>query len=84
MYFGRVYVSYKKSVLDPQGEVIKTGLTHMGFEKIELVKQGKYFEIKFAANDLEDAEKELVKMTEALLINANTETYRYDLKELED
>ena len=32
MYFGRVYVSYKKSVLDPQGEVIKSGLTHMGFE----------------------------------------------------
>ncbi|ANZ57903.1 phosphoribosylformylglycinamidine synthase, purS protein [Fructilactobacillus lindneri] len=84
MYFGRVYVSYKQSVLDPQGEVIKSGLTHMGFNKIESVKQGKYFEIKFAAADMEQAKQELVKMIEALLINANTETYRYDLKELED
>ena len=40
-----VYVSLKKSVLDPQGKTIQAALRKMGHAAIADVRQGKYFEI---------------------------------------
>ena len=45
----RVYVSLKKSVLDPQGKTIHHSLQNIGFRKITEVRQGKFFEIDFAS-----------------------------------
>ena len=41
----RVYVSFKPSVLDPQGQAIQKALTGLGHVGVEEVRQGKYFEI---------------------------------------
>ncbi|MGH9601642.1 MAG: phosphoribosylformylglycinamidine synthase subunit PurS, partial [Terriglobales bacterium] len=40
-----VYVSLKKTVLDPQGKTIHGALKKMGHRGVEDVRQGKYFEI---------------------------------------
>ena len=40
-----VYVSLKKSVLDPQGKTIHGALKKMGYKGIDDLRQGKYFEI---------------------------------------
>ncbi len=40
-----VYVSLKKSVLDPQGKTIQGALKKMGYRGLESVRQGKYFEL---------------------------------------
>ena len=40
-----VIITLKKDVLDPQGKVIHQTLDGMGFEGINEVRQGKYFEI---------------------------------------
>ena len=40
-----VYVSMKKSVLDPQGKTIQGALTKMGYKGVADVRQGKYFEL---------------------------------------
>ena len=40
-----VYVSLKKSVLDPQGKTIQGALKKMGYQGLQEVRQGKYFEI---------------------------------------
>src|SRR5258708_34253300 len=40
-----VYVSLKKSVLDPQGKTIHGALTKIGYKSLQEVRQGKYFEI---------------------------------------
>ena len=40
-----VIITLKKDVLDPQGKVIHQTLGGMGFEGINEVRQGKYFEI---------------------------------------
>ncbi|USS89309.1 phosphoribosylformylglycinamidine synthase subunit PurS [Fructilactobacillus cliffordii] len=82
MYLGKVYVSYKPSVLDPQGTVIQNKLGQLGFADVDSVKQGKYFEIKLKADTKQDAATQLEELTQALLINPNTETYRYDLEEV--
>ena len=36
-----VYVSLKKSVLDPQGKTIQSALKKMGYKGLEDVRQGK-------------------------------------------
>ncbi len=40
-----VYVSLKKSVLDPQGKTIHGALAKIGYKSLQDVRQGKYFEI---------------------------------------
>ena len=46
-----ITVTLKKDVLDPQGKVVKQTLKNMGYESIEDVRQGKYFEIELNEND---------------------------------
>ncbi len=43
MYFVKVYVTYKDSVLDPQGEAVKGAVHRLGYDEIENVRIGKYF-----------------------------------------
>lgn len=50
-----VYVSLKKSVLDPQGKTIQGALKKMGYKTVSDVRQGKYFEIQLE-NGLEQSE----------------------------
>jgi phosphoribosylformylglycinamidine synthase PurS subunit len=45
-----VIITLKKDVLDPQGKVIQQTLNGMGFENINEVRQGKYFEINYKRN----------------------------------
>ncbi len=42
----RVYVTLKSGVLDPQGKAIQHAAGTTGYQAIEDVRQGKYFEIK--------------------------------------
>ncbi|WP_349549415.1 phosphoribosylformylglycinamidine synthase subunit PurS [Leuconostoc pseudomesenteroides] len=79
MYIAKIYVTYKPSILDPQGEVIKSALTRLDYTGISQVSQGKYFEVKLDARDVEAANAEVKSFTNSLLINQNTETYRFDL-----
>ena len=46
-----VIITLKKDVLDPQGKVIHQTLDGMGFEDINEVTQGNYFEIDTKEND---------------------------------
>ncbi|ACA82438.1 MULTISPECIES: phosphoribosylformylglycinamidine synthase subunit PurS [Leuconostoc] len=84
MYLAKIYVTYKPSILDPQGEVIKSALHRMDYAGISQVTQGKYFEVKLNAKDVDAATAEVESFTTALLINQNTETYRFDLSLVED
>ena len=41
----KAIVTLKKSVLDPQGTVIQQTLDGMGFNNVNNIRQGKFFEI---------------------------------------
>ena len=64
-----VIITLKKDVLDPQGKVIHQTLDGMGFEGVNEVRQGKYFEINTKENDKIKAEEEVEKMCNKLLTN---------------
>ena len=70
-----VIITLKKDVLDPQGKVIHQTLDGMGFEDINEVRQGKYFEIDTKETDNEKAKAKVKEMCEKLLANLVIENY---------
>ncbi len=83
MYFVKVYVTYKDSVLDPQGEAVKGAVHRLGYDEIEEVRIGKYFEIKVAQSD-RSVEEMIEEVCDKLLANVNMETYRYEIAAVEE
>ena len=69
-------ITLKKDVLDPQGKVIHQTLDGMGFNSINEVRQGKYFEIEVKENDLEKAKAIVDEMCKKLLANLVIEDYK--------
>ena len=71
-----VIITLKKDVLDPQGKVIHQTLDDMGFENINEVRQGKYFEIDTKEDNKKAAEAEVEEMCKRLLVNLVIENYK--------
>ena len=76
-----VVITLKKDVLDPQGKVIHQTLDGMGFNDVNEVRQGKYFEIDTKENDNDKAKAKVEEMCKKLLANLVIENYKIiDLK----
>ena len=71
-----VIITLKKDVLDPQGKVIHQALDGMGFNDVNEVRQGKYFEIDTKENDPKIAKGKVEDMCKKLLANLVIENYR--------
>ena len=76
----KVYVTLKPSVLDPQGKAIHHSVELLGFEKIEDVRQGKFFEIVLNADLSEaDARQAAENIAKNVLANPVIEDYRVEI-----
>ena len=71
-----VVITLKKDVLDPQGKVIHQTLDGMGFEDVNEVRQGKYFEINTKEDDKKKAEEKVEEMCKKLLANLVIEDFK--------
>jgi len=71
-----VIITLKKDVLDPQGKVIHQTLDGMGFENLNEVRQGKYFEIDVKEEDKKKAKEQVEEMCKKLLANLVIENYK--------
>ena len=71
-----VVITLKKDVLDPQGKVIHQTLDGMGFNDINEVRQGKYFEIDTKENNPQKAKENVEEMCKKLLANLVIENYK--------
>ena len=71
-----VIITLKKDVLDPQGKVIHQTLDGMGFNDINEVRQGKYFEINTKESDPKKAKDQVEEMCKKLLANLVIENYK--------
>ncbi len=71
-----VIITLKKDVLDPQGKVIHQALDGMGFNDVNEVRQGKYFEIDTKENDDKKAKDKVEEMCKKLLANLVIENYK--------
>jgi phosphoribosylformylglycinamidine synthase PurS subunit len=76
-----VYVSLKKSVLDPQGKTIHGALRKMGFKGLADVRQGKYFELTLDGGlDETEARREVERIARDVLTNPVIEEFRFTLE----
>ncbi|MEK4062396.1 MULTISPECIES: phosphoribosylformylglycinamidine synthase subunit PurS [Paenibacillus] len=76
-----VYVTIKKSVLDPQGVAVQGALHSVGFQEVESLRIGKYMELILDTDNRAEAEGRLKEMCEKLLANTVIEDYRYELED---
>jgi len=77
-----VYVSLKKSVLDPQGKTIHGALRKMGYKGLEEVRQGKYFEIMLNGGlTRAEAQAEVDRIAREVLTNPVIEECRVALED---
>ena len=76
-----VYVSLKKTVLDPQGKTIQGALKKMGYSSVTGVRQGKYFELVVDGADRAAAEQQVQKIAKDVLTNPVIEEFSYRVEE---
>ena len=83
MYLAKIYIQYRPTVSDPQGQTILGGLHQLGFDAVTAVRAGKYMEITLSAPDEPAAAAQVRDMCDKLLANPVIEDYRFDLESLE-
>ncbi|MEW6619263.1 MAG: phosphoribosylformylglycinamidine synthase subunit PurS [bacterium] len=78
MSLAKIYITLKKTVLDPQGVTVKKALESLGYQGIEDVRVGKYLEIKATGLNTQTIEQ----MCDRLLANPVIEDYRFEIEEV--
>lgn len=77
-----VYVSLKRSVLDPQGKTIQGALQKLGYKGLTEVRQGKFFEITLDGGlERSQAEEEVTRIARDVLTNSVIEEFRYSIED---
>jgi phosphoribosylformylglycinamidine synthase len=77
----KVYVTLKSGVLDPQGKAIQHSVELLGFNGVDDVRQGKYFEIAIDAGlSQEEARAAATRMAREVLSNPIIEDYRVEIE----
>jgi len=76
-----IYVTLKKSVLDPQGKTVKNSLQQMDYANVSDVRIGKFLELDVASDDREAVSAQVDEMCRKLFVNPNIEEYRFELED---
>jgi phosphoribosylformylglycinamidine synthase PurS subunit len=75
----RILVSFKDSVLDPQGQTVKNALLTLGYDGVREVRQGKVFELELAGVSEEEAGKLVPEVARKVLANPIIEKYTWQI-----
>lgn len=78
----RIFVTYKQSVFDPQGETIKDAIHTLDHDDVKDVQVGKFFDVTVDGSG-DAVEKTVKEIADQLLVNFNMETYTYQVMEEE-
>jgi phosphoribosylformylglycinamidine synthase PurS subunit len=77
-----VYVTLKRTVLDPQGQTIQNALRKMQYRAVNDVRQGKYFVLDLDNSlDAASAKEEVERIARDVLTNPVIEEFSYKLEE---
>jgi phosphoribosylformylglycinamidine synthase PurS subunit len=77
----RILVSFKDSVLDPQGQTVKNALHTLGYAAIKDVRQGKVFELDLAGISRAEADRLVPEMAGKVLANPIIEKFTWQIVE---
>ncbi len=82
MFEAQVYVTLKKSVLDPQGETVRSALETLGFQGVTDCRIGKFMVLRLAETDATRARVQVDEMCKKLLANPVIEEYVFEVREV--
>lgn len=77
----RVLVSFKESVLDPQGQTVKYALHTLGYEFIKEVRQGKVFTLELEGISKQKAKQVIPQICDKVLANPIIEKFSWEFIE---
>jgi len=75
----RILVSFKDSVLDPQGQTVKNALHTLGYGSIKDVRQWKVFEIDLEAVSRQEAQALIPEIADRVLANPIIEKFSWQI-----
>ncbi len=78
-YVADVVVKLKKSILDPQGEAVRSALGSMGYAGVHDVRIGKRIELRLEADSEAECRRVVDEMCSRLLANTVMETYEFSI-----
>lgn len=81
MLAANVYITLRKSILDPQGTAVKNALQSIGYEEIQSVRIGKFIEISLDGISKDQAEIKVREYCKKLLANEIMEDFRFEIVE---
>jgi len=81
MWKAEVYVTLKKTVLDPQGATVQNALGALGYKNVLDVRVGKFMELAIEGGDREQVAAQVEEMCRRLLANPVIEEFRFHLEE---
>lgn len=76
----RVFVTLKKSVFDPQGKTIQDALHSLGYQGVNDVRQGKFFELELDTASAGEAQKLAAEVADKVLANPVIESFRVEVE----
>ncbi len=79
MLTANIFITLKKSVLDPQGKTVSHALEIHGFPEVQEVRCGKFIQIRLIETDAQIAAQKIEQMCQKLLANPVTEEFRYEI-----
>lgn len=77
----RVFVSFKDSVLDPQGQTVKNALHTLGYDRVRDVRQGKVFELEMPDVSDREAAELVPEIADKVLANPIIEKFDWEVIE---
>ncbi len=81
-YSVKVFITYRKGVLDPQGVAVEKAAHQLGFKKVTDVRVGKYITMTIEAESENEVRKEIEEMAKKFLVNPVIEEYTYEIEEV--
>ncbi|MGH9714326.1 MAG: phosphoribosylformylglycinamidine synthase subunit PurS [Candidatus Acidiferrales bacterium] len=74
-----VWVMLKSTVLDPQGQTIQRALASLGYDKVQEVRQGKFFVLALDGMSRDDAKAQVERIAKDVLTNPIIEEFRLEI-----
>jgi len=82
MLEAQIHVTLKKSVLDPQGDTVKSALATLGFPAVQDCRVGKFLVLRLSERDHAKATSQVDEMCRRLLANPVIEDYVFQIREV--
>ena len=74
----RVFVSFRKGILDPEAEAIKNTITNMGHKNIISLSKGRFFDLEINSSK-KDSKKIVKEISQEILSNPIIENFKIDV-----